>query len=57
MTETLFIIAFFVWYFLSLAVSENAGKKSRLGVEWTFFVSFLFSPITGWLLARWQGKK
>lgn len=57
MTETLFIIAFFVWYFLSLAVSENAGKKSRLGVEWTFFVSFLFSPIAGWLLARWQGKK
>lgn len=52
MVETVVIILFFLWYFLALAVSEQMGKKSRIGVEWLFFISMIASPLAGFILAR-----
>jgi len=47
MTEILVIIVFIFWYILSLVVSENWGKKSKIGVEWSFFYCMILSPIVG----------
>jgi len=47
MEELIFFIVFTVWYTGALIVSERIGKKSRLGEEWTFFLSFLLTPIIG----------
>jgi len=57
MTEYLIITAFLIWYILSLAVSHNIGKKSKLGVEGSFALSFLLSPIIGYLIAKFSLKK
>ena len=51
MTETLFILAFFCWYFLSLAVSESRGKAFPGGTEWLFFLCMLASPVAGYLFS------
>lgn len=32
-------------------VSERMGKKSRLGVEWTFFIGFMFTPVVAAIAA------
>ena len=57
MTEYLIITVFLIWYILSLAVSHNIGKKSKLGVEGSFALSFLLSPIIGYLIAKFSLKK
>jgi len=58
MNEIWFILAFFAWYALSLVVAEKTGKQSRLGEEWTFFLSFMLSPLMGWIAAKWiAGRK
>lgn len=58
MNEFWFIIMFLAWYILALVVAERSGKKSRLGEEWTFFISFMLSPLAGWIASRWiAGKK
>ncbi len=58
MNEFWFIILFIVWYALSLVVAEKSGKKSKLGEEWTFFLSFMLSPVVGWIASQWiAGKK
>jgi len=57
MTEYTIIIIFVLWYVLSLAVSETLGKKRKIGVEWSFFLSFLFSPVVGYLISRFSPEK
>ncbi len=51
MQELIFFIVFIVWYIGAVIVSERIGKKSRLGEEWTFFISFMLTPVIGWILA------
>jgi hypothetical protein len=52
MTEYLVIIIFILWYTFSLVVSENTGKKSKLGVQWSFLISMIFSPIVGYIASK-----
>jgi hypothetical protein len=47
MTGLWLAIGFVVWYSLSLVVSEQFAGKSRLGKQWLFFISFIFSPLMG----------
>lgn len=51
MQELIFFIVFIAWYTGALIVSERIGKKSRLGEEWTFFLSFMLTPIVGAVVA------
>jgi hypothetical protein len=51
MQELIFFIVFTVWYAGALIVSERIGKKSRIGEEWTFFLSFMLTPIIGAVVA------
>jgi glycerol uptake facilitator-like aquaporin len=51
MEELIFFIVFTIWYAGALMVSDRLGKKSRLGEEWTFFLSFMLTPIVGAALA------
>ncbi|MCF8227607.1 MAG: hypothetical protein K9G58_05770 [Bacteroidales bacterium] len=47
MEEIIVVIAFVIWYALSLVISETMGKSRKIGVEWSFFISFVFSPLIG----------
>lgn len=40
-------IIFTAWYILSLVISEKVGKKRKIGEEWSFFLSFMLSPVIG----------
>ena len=40
-------LIFIAWYTLSLVVSEKIGKKRKIGEEWSFFVSFMLTPVIG----------
>jgi fumarate reductase subunit C len=42
-----FSIIFTVWYILALVVSEKVGKKRKIGEEWSFFLSFMLTPVVG----------
>jgi len=42
-----FSIIFTAWYILALVVSEKVGKKRKIGEEWSFFLSFMFTPVVG----------
>jgi hypothetical protein len=44
-------IIFTAWYILSLVVSEKIGKKRKIGEEWSFFLSFLLTPIIGLVIS------
>lgn len=57
MTEYIIILVFIIWYTLSLIVSHNIGKKSKLGVEGSFLLSFLLSPLIGYLASKLSIKK
>ena len=57
MQELVFFIVFTIWYAGALIVSERIGKKSRLGVEWTFFIGFMFTPIIAAALGMTLPKK
>ncbi|MEN8224809.1 MAG: hypothetical protein ABFS05_05560 [Bacteroidota bacterium] len=57
MQELIFLIVFTVWYAGALIVSERMGKKSRLGLEWTFFIGFMFTPVIAAVLAASTKKK
>ena len=46
-----FIAIFSVWYIFSLVVSEKLGKYRRIGEEWSFFISMMFSPVIGLILS------
>ena len=42
-----FIALFTAWYVFSLVISEKIGKNRRIGEEWSFFISMMFSPLVG----------
>jgi hypothetical protein len=42
-----FSIIFTLWYIFALVVSEKIGKKRKIGEEWSFFLSFLLTPVVG----------
>jgi len=44
-------IIFTAWYILSLVVSERIGKKRKIGEEWSFFLSFMLSPLVGLVIS------
>lgn len=44
-------IIFTAWYILSLVVSEKIGKYRKIGEEWSFFLSFMLSPIVGLVIS------
>lgn len=50
MTEIIVIIVFIAWYILSMIVSESMGKKSKIGVEWSFFCCMMLSPVVGFFI-------
>ncbi|NTV82860.1 MAG: hypothetical protein HGA23_00990 [Bacteroidales bacterium] len=52
-----FSIIFTVWYILSLVVSEKIGKKRKLGEEWSFFLSFMLTPVVGLAVTLMTKKK
>jgi hypothetical protein len=49
MNEYIVIALFIAWYILSMVISEKLGKKKKIGVEWSFLISFLLSPVIGFL--------
>jgi fumarate reductase subunit C len=57
MNEYTVIAIFIVWYVLALIVSETIGKKKKLGVEWSFFLSFILSPLVGYFITRFGTDK
>lgn len=44
-------IIFTAWYILSLVVSVKIGKKRKIGEEWSFFLSFMLSPLLGLVIS------
>jgi hypothetical protein len=52
-------LAFFAWYLLALIISEQYHKKSGISKQWLFFISFMFSPLAGIIVAllRKAGSK
>ena len=52
-----FSIIFIIWYTLSLIISERYGKRYRIGVEWSFFLSMVLTPVVGLLVLFFSGKK
>lgn len=56
MTEYIVIFIFIAWYVLSLIVSETIGKNRKIGVQWSFFISILFSPVIGYIVTKFGPK-
>lgn len=56
MTGLWIAILFLFWYGFSLYLSETFDKKTRIPKQWLFFISFVFSPLAGFLTVLW-GKK
>jgi len=50
MNEYIVIALFIVWYVLAMLISERMGKKKKIGVEWSFLISFLLSPVIGFVV-------
>jgi fumarate reductase subunit C len=46
-----FSIIFTAWYILALVVSEKFGKKRKIGEEWSFFLSFMLTPVVGLVIS------
>jgi hypothetical protein len=42
-----FSIIFTLWYVLALVISEKIGRKRKIGEEWSFFLSFMLTPVVG----------
>ena len=57
MNEVIFLLIFLFWYILSVVFSENIGKKSRIGVEWSFFLCMILSPVIGWVILKANVKR
>ena len=53
----IYSILFMAWYIFSLVVSERIGKKRKIGEEWSFFISMMFSPVIGWIVAMASERK
>lgn len=56
MTEYIVIAVFVLWYVFSLVVSENLGKQKKIGVEWSFFLCIMLSPVVGFVIAKLSPK-
>lgn len=56
MNEYIIIFIFIAWYVLSLIISETIGKKKKIGVQWSFFLSVVFSPVVGYLVTKYGSK-
>jgi len=54
MTEYIVIAVFILWYVFSLVVSEYIGKKKKIGVEWSFFICIMFSPVVGFFVTKYS---
>jgi fumarate reductase subunit C len=52
-----FSIIFTAWYILALVVAELAGKKRKIGEEWSFFLSFMLTPVVGLAICLLSKKK
>ena len=52
-----FSIIMTIWYILALAVSEKIGKNRKLGEEWSFFLSFILTPVIGLVITLLSKKK
>jgi hypothetical protein len=50
MNEYIVIALFIAWYVLAMVISERMGKKKKIGVEWSFLISFLLSPVIGFVV-------
>jgi len=46
-----FSAIFVLWYAFSLIVSEYIGKKRKIGEEWSFFLSFMLTPVIGLVIS------
>lgn len=57
MEEYIIILVFILWYVLALVVSEKIGKNRKIGLEKSFFLSIIFSPIIGYLITRFSSEK
>ncbi len=57
MTIVLLSVLFMIWYILALVVSERMGKKRKIGEEWSFFISMMFSPLIGWIVTMLSKAK
>jgi fumarate reductase subunit C len=51
-----FSAIFTAWYILALVVSEKIGKKRKIGEEWSFFLSFMLTPVIGLALTLMTKK-
>lgn len=56
MNEYIIILIFIAWYALSLMISETIGKKKKIGVQWSFFLSMILSPVIGYLITKFGSK-
>jgi membrane protein implicated in regulation of membrane protease activity len=56
MIEIVIVVAFIIWYVLAMVISERIGKTRKIGVEWSFFISFMLSPLVGWLITKFSPK-
>lgn len=56
MNEYIVIFIFIAWYTLALVVSETLGKKKKIGVQWSFFISIVLSPVIGYIVTAASPK-
>jgi len=56
MEELIVVLVFILWYAFALVVSEKMGKNRKIGVEWSFFISFIFSPVIGFFVTLFSEK-
>jgi len=52
-----FIALFTAWYVFSLVISDKIGKQRRIGEEWSFFLSMMFTPVVGLIATLMSAKK
>lgn len=50
MNEYIVIALFIAWYVFAMLISERMGKKKQIGVEQSFLISFLLSPVIGFVV-------
>lgn len=56
MNEYIIILVFILWYGFALVISETIGKKRKIGVQWSFFVSIMLSPVIGYIVTKFVSK-
>jgi|SaaInlLV_10m_DNA_4_1040232.scaffolds.fasta_scaffold00004_65 predicted Na+-dependent transporter len=57
MNEYFVILIFIAWYTLSLIVSERIGKRRKMGVQWSFFICILLSPLIGYVITYFSSRR